>query len=501
MAWCKSPFSWLILAWLWAAPALSQRAKLDSLLRQLATRPKDDARVELLLKISYAHVYAYRDSAIIYGKQAQVLAEKSGLPSQKSTALRHQGLGYLTKGDLATALRFFDQSLAVARPTGNLSIVGLGLSSLGLVYLEMGNYPLAAQYYHQALAILQQVRAEQHYALVLSNLGYIHANLDHPDSAEYFFARAAPLAKQHRPDFGAFIHNNLANLHLQAGRREQARRSLALAQALAQQYDDQQDLSDGARLLAELHLAQGDLDSALAQADRSLRIAQAVNLKRNIYQAYQVGSQIYEAKRDTPAAFAHYKKATVYKDSVQSKLAQNALLLFEMEKKQGETVQLRLAQQRQQMIVNTSLLALLLLSSLGVALWVSYRKTKKVNRALTLANQHLQETKEEVMAQNEELQLYQEEIKGLNDSLERLVGEKSSELAQRNLQLTEYAFFNAHGLRAPVATILGLYEVLRLSPDPAERERVVGMVGTAVAQLDAQVRENQQLLGQGRLDG
>jgi tetratricopeptide (TPR) repeat protein len=499
MPWPRFTFGWLIWAWLWASPAAAQRAKLDSLARQLATAPDDDTRVELLLHISYAHVYAYRDSAIIYGNQAQVLAEKSGKSAQKSSALRHQGLGYLTKGDLVTALRFFDQALAVARPTGDLSIVGLGLSSLGLVYLEMGNYPLAAQYYHQALAILRQARAEQHYALVLSNLGYIHANLDHPDSAEYFFARAAPLAKQHRPDFGAFIHNNLASLRLQARQREQARRSLALAQTLALRYDDQQDLSDGARLLAELHLAQGNLDSALAQADRSLRIAEAVNLKRNIYQAYQVGSRIYEAKRDTPAAFAYYKKAAVYKDSVQSRLAQNALLLFEMEKKQGDTAQLRLVQQRQQMILDTSLLALMLLSSLGVVLWFSYRKTKKVNRALTLANQHLQETKEEVMAQNEELQLYQEEIKGLNDSLEQLVGEKSTELAQRNHQLTEYAFFNAHGLRAPVASILGLYEVLRLSSDPAEREAVVGMIGTAIRHLDAQVRENQQLLDQSRL--
>lgn len=499
MPWPRFTFGWLIGAWLWASPAVAQRAKLDSLAHGLATAPDDDTRMELLLHISYAHVYAYRDSAIIYGKQAQDLAEKSGKLPQKSSALRYQGLGYLTKGDLVTALRFFDEALAEAQPTGDPALVGLGLSSLGLVYLEMGNYLLAAQYYHQSLAVLRQARAEQHYALVLSNLGYIHANLGHPDSAQYFFARAAPLARQYRPDFQAFVHNNLASLELQAAQPELARRNLALAQRLAQQYGDQQDLSDAARLWAELYLAQGSLDSASAQADQSLRLAQAMNLKRNIYLAYQMGSRIYEAKKDTPAAFAYHKLAAAYQDSVQSKMAQDALLMFEHEKKQGEVARLRLEQQRQQMTVNASLLALLLLAGLGAVLWANYQKTKKMNRALTVANQQLQESKEEVMAQNEELQLYQEEIKGLNDSLEQLVGEKSTELAQRNHQLTEYAFFNAHGLRAPVATILGLYEVLRLSPDPAEREAIFGMIGAAIRHLDAQVRENQQLLDRSRL--
>lgn len=70
-------------------------------------------------------------------------------------------------------------------------------------------------------------------------------------------------------------------------------------------------------------------------------------------------------------------------------------------------------------------------------------------------------------ASKEAIQAQAEEIKSINENLEKLVKERTTELERKNKALEEYAFVNAHKLRAPVASILGLVPILdsiELSP-------------------------------------
>jgi signal transduction histidine kinase len=60
----------------------------------------------------------------------------------------------------------------------------------------------------------------------------------------------------------------------------------------------------------------------------------------------------------------------------------------------------------------------------------------------------------------EEIQAQDEEIKGINENLENIVRERTAELEKKNKALEEYAFINAHRLRSPVASILGLVNLM-----------------------------------------
>lgn len=75
----------------------------------------------------------------------------------------------------------------------------------------------------------------------------------------------------------------------------------------------------------------------------------------------------------------------------------------------------------------------------------------------------IQKNSEEIQAQNEEIMAQAEEIKGINENLEMLVHERTAELERKNKALEEYAFINAHKLRSPVASILGLVNLLNKS--------------------------------------
>lgn len=58
------------------------------------------------------------------------------------------------------------------------------------------------------------------------------------------------------------------------------------------------------------------------------------------------------------------------------------------------------------------------------------------------------------------LSVSMEEMKTINETLDQMVLDRTRELENKNLQLTGYAFINSHLLRAPLANIIGLSEML-----------------------------------------
>ncbi|MBY0424266.1 MAG: hypothetical protein K2Q22_01405, partial [Cytophagales bacterium] len=100
----------------------------------------------------------------------------------------------------------------------------------------------------------------------------------------------------------------------------------------------------------------------------------------------------------------------------------------------------------------------------------------------------IQSKNEEIKRQHEEISLQAEEIKGMNENLEQLVKERTRQLELKNKTLEEYAFINAHQLRAPVASILGLISLINKMRTPAEKEELIGHLHESAHKLDNIVR-------------
>ncbi|WP_369411745.1 two-component regulator propeller domain-containing protein [Chryseolinea lacunae] len=112
-------------------------------------------------------------------------------------------------------------------------------------------------------------------------------------------------------------------------------------------------------------------------------------------------------------------------------------------------------------------------------------------------NNDLSVQQEELASQNGELQKARQiiekqndEIKLRNETLEEEVKERTKDLVEYNQQLEQFAFISAHNLRAPVARILGLGNVLEMvKPDPAEQNDIVGKLVFATRELDTVVKD------------
>ncbi len=109
----------------------------------------------------------------------------------------------------------------------------------------------------------------------------------------------------------------------------------------------------------------------------------------------------------------------------------------------------------------------------------------------------LQRKTEEIQAQNEEIQSQSEQISGINENLEKLVQHRTQELERKNKALEEYAFINAHNLRAPVASVLGLINLIKKVELDEEGKVIVQYLEESATKLDEVVNSITQAIERG----
>jgi HAMP domain-containing protein len=131
---------------------------------------------------------------------------------------------------------------------------------------------------------------------------------------------------------------------------------------------------------------------------------------------------------------------------------------------------------------------------LGEAFNKAVKNLKENQEALLNNNQLLEEQTEEIATQSEKLAKLNTEILQNNSHLDKKVAERTEELRAINKKLMDYAFFNSHKLRGPVATILGLMNLIKISNSTEEKLKCLELMETATDNLDRVIHEIQLIL-------
>jgi signal transduction histidine kinase len=203
----------------------------------------------------------------------------------------------------------------------------------------------------------------------------------------------------------------------------------------------------------------------------------------------------------------HY---TILKDSVYnlSKSEQVAKLqaIYEAETKDRENRQLRAekdrdqAQLQLQTQINVAIgLGLFLAITMAYLFARQRRKIFSVNKVLQEKNDEISTQKIAIEMQATALVKLNEELQELNKNLEKRITERTEQLLHQNQKLTEYTFVNAHKLRAPVSSILGLINLIEQG-DKSEHEIIWNHLKTCGEQLDAITRQISRNLESGIVD-
>jgi signal transduction histidine kinase len=131
----------------------------------------------------------------------------------------------------------------------------------------------------------------------------------------------------------------------------------------------------------------------------------------------------------------------------------------------------------------------LLTGSLFMALITYARNTFTRYHLLGIRrNQQLDRSVRTLHRQNSELAQTQEKIRLINESLELVVEDRAAQIRQKNDELSEYAFINAHMLRGPLCRILGLLHLMEKEPH-LYTPTAIAQARIVAAELDTRIRE------------
>lgn len=145
--------------------------------------------------------------------------------------------------------------------------------------------------------------------------------------------------------------------------------------------------------------------------------------------------------------------------------------------------------------------SLFVVGFIGIVSLVFITRTQRILRQNRELENAVAEKTKELAAQNEELMQSQEEVSAQrdlvahqNETLELEVSKRTNELVEYNQQLEQFAFIAAHNLRAPVARILGLGQLIQMLESPSEKDEVYPKLVKAAEELDGVVKDLNTIL-------
>jgi signal transduction histidine kinase len=130
-----------------------------------------------------------------------------------------------------------------------------------------------------------------------------------------------------------------------------------------------------------------------------------------------------------------------------------------------------------------------------ITFFTIYLKNKYLfyRKQIAIRNDQLQRVAMKLAAQNLELDKQRAEIKSINENLEELIVQHTRGIENKNKELAEYAFINAHMLRAPLSRILGLAGLMEGNAQLYEAADV-HRIKTVANEMDLVIREINDVL-------
>lgn len=119
---------------------------------------------------------------------------------------------------------------------------------------------------------------------------------------------------------------------------------------------------------------------------------------------------------------------------------------------------------------------------------LQYEATQKLKTHLEQVEELVNERTKELDQAIEELNSANEELVSINDNLDIKVQKRTEELENKNIQLSGYAFVNSHLLRAPLARILGLSQLIKTELTSFEDKQMMEMFSKSCEELDEIVK-------------
>ncbi len=472
-----------------------------------------------------------------YSFEARRIADSLHFTRGEADAFRQIGLAFWAQADISTAIKYYLTGLRIAETNHHRQVEADIVANIGTAYNGLGNPQEGLKFLNRSREMQRELHNPWREAAVTNNIGDSYLAMRQLDKAAEAYTMALNNAQRIGYNLGITTNlRNLADVFVLREKYDSALRKYLKCINLSTKIKDNRGFILSHKSIALLYFKKGDTKKAKLYAQVGLEAALKSNLRAFARDLYELQYKISEAEGDPKKSFSYFKLFSAYKDSVQNIKVVSEVdgqrLRFETEKKQSEIELLkkdselkseRLSNSSRQLTLSI-VITILSLLSLSLAVW-NFLKMKKVNVLLGEKNKEIQKQHMKLSEQNDELSTLNEEIRSqqeevmaqrdslpdknlqiekinqklaeVNESLEHIVDQRTNVLKEQNQKLAEYAFINAHNLRAPLARVMGLVNLLLDKPEPEEQPVILNHLKTSSEDLDSVVKSIRDAINEG----
>ena len=502
----------------------------DSLQTKLKNHPQQDSlRVSLLTQLATEEMYDHPAAAGNYAFEALDISRKIKSPASIALSYRMLGNAFWAQANQSAALDNFLKGIKIADSIHNLQLQADLMGNLGMVYNDISDYDKALQYYKKSLVKQIELKNKLREGITRLNVGNANYHLKHYDSSLIYYHQALAMLVniKNTRTITDLIKVGIGEALGDMGKYDSALWYLYRAKKSTDTTHHHRGMVHSRITIARIMIRMHHYDVANKELIECLARAKEVHLKTYIRDCYELLATVNEAQGHPAQAFTFFKLYTQYKDSINSSAITSKIaslqLEYEIQRKQMEIDGLTkdsLIKAEELKFKNTLLISALI--GIVFIVWFLYyvirnnKHQRKLNKDLTERNTEIHQQKvelaqqhDEVLTLNEEIRAQKEELATQNDilaeknrsieelnrnvieaneNLEVKIALRTAAIREQNKRIEEYAFINAHKLRAPVASILGIINLLQREVTPEERALLTEYLKKSSDELDRVIR-------------
>lgn len=482
-----------------------------------------DEKAEVLVKIATVEMYRaeYESAETNLNRALKVFERNQNVLGQAKVK---NALGNIAqkRGNYPLASEYLHEALTQYQKAGDEGGAADALNNLGIVFEIQEEFDHALENYFGAYKVYKQLGDKVGEAIGLHNAGIILKKTGHLDSALHNFRHAKIIdAKIGATDGVSYDEKEMGETFILLGRLDSAQYYLSHSLLLAKELQDPVVIVPAIIGLGNIAQKRGNFYLAEKHLMKAYDMAEEFDLKNEQKDAAQL---IYEVNKDLKRyenALHFYEISHSIKDSLfnmqNAKRLARAQVKFEYEKERSKLDYLNEIESAERdktlsealLIRNTSISIGVIIAIIALFIFINYRHKKKDNSKLLALNKKIEKQKNELHFQAKELYELNKSLSELNQNLEikvtartKAVESKNIELAinnkhleAKNTKLANYAFYNAHKLRAPVASVLGLVDLfMNPSVGETEKEEIIVKIRKSANSLNNVIGEIQKIL-------
>ena len=438
--------------------------------------------VDSLNKLAYSNYRDSPDQTLNYAGQALKIAERLNYRNGIAEAYRLLGIGNSGLGNKEKAVQNYLTALSYFKKSVNLAGEAKVYNNVGNEYQEI-DFDKALQFFRQALTIATQLQDKKLVATLNINMGNVYTRKKQFNLALKVYGTSERLFSELKDSVNIIqCWRNEGVIYFKTRDFIQAKRLLSQAHDRAKVLDLNAILAGVNLTLTALNIVEGNYAEADKMLNEGKSYAQLVQSDK-LLSDYLVTAYELESKRQNYKTALNYLREIYTKDSIENSENSSLRLTFVQEefKRQAEQkeVQLRLQKQeydRYRFIAVTIVAGLLIVV---IALLSGNIKRKA-------------ETNKRLTELNTEVSYQKDNLDRINQHLEEIIDDRTRDLQNKNVRLSEYSSYLSHQIRGPIATLRGL---LNLQKENLLNQReCLAMMDKCVTDIDEKIISISEML-------